>query len=98
MKRTTRSNLVPLNYSAEASLREKISMLSVVHALRRQKSAVTLKQMDLPTAVSQWGNCLGKSKSQRDDLMMPDTNCSCYSAEASLREKFFLNAEDGTCT
>ena len=67
------------------------SMLSLEHALRCQKCAVTNKQTDLPTAMSYWGYCLGKLKSQRDDYMMPDANCSYYSAEASLQEIFFFN-------
>ena len=71
------------------------SMLSLEHALRCQKCAVTSKQTDLPTAVSYLGKGLGKLKSQRDAYMMSDANCSYCSAEVSLREKFF-NAEHGT--
>ena len=52
------------------------SMLSMEHALRCQKCVVTNKQTDLLTAISYWDNCLGKLNSQRDDYMMPDTNCS----------------------
>ena len=36
--------------------------------------------------MSYWVICLGKFKSQRDDYMMPDTNCSHCSAKVSLRK------------